>query len=242
MSRPFETEPADPTARLGGRVAALVLLVSALTTACGQFASAHRATLATKPAANQAVTPSPNGENTGPAQPGPGYIVVTVVRKVARTPRINTPTLRGPDPLHLCPVQGRGYFSDDFGAPRFAGGFHHHQGNDMFAELGSSVVAPFDGTAVATPNGLGGNAVTVYGSEGYVYNAHLVSYGRLGPVKAGTVVGYVGNTGDATGGPWHDHFEWHPNVAPNHPWVSPYGFGTINGAVDPFPYLVAVCK
>ena len=176
----------------GGRIAAGVLLVSALATACGQFASAHRAALATKPAANQAVTPSPNGENTGPAQPGPGYIVVTVVRKVARTPRINTPTLRGPDPLHLCPVQGRGYFSDDFGAPRFAGGFHHHQGNDMFAELGAPVVAPFDGTAVVTPNGLGGNAVTVYGSEGYVYNAHLVSYGRLGPVKAGTVIGYVG--------------------------------------------------
>src|SRR5207302_2369154 len=60
MSRPFGTAPADPTARLPGRVAAAVLLVSALATACGQFASAQRSMLATKPSANQSLTPSPN--------------------------------------------------------------------------------------------------------------------------------------------------------------------------------------
>ena len=112
----------------------------------------------------------------------------------------------------------------------------------MFAPLGTPIVAPFDGTAIATPNGLGGNAVTVYGAEGYVYNAHLVSYGKLGAVKVGTVVGYVGNTGDAMGGPYHDHFEWHPTATPSQPWVSPYGFGTIGGAVDPYPYLTAACR
>ena len=232
---------ARPAATGRTRFAAAVV-ACLLAGGCGQVARAHRGALAARPAAGSALDPSPNGENTGPTQPGPGYIVVTVVRKVSGVPRVRTGSFQGPDPLHLCPVQGRGYFSDDFGAPRFSGGFHHHAGNDLFAPQGTPVVAPFDGTAAATPNGLGGNAVTVYGADGYVYNAHLVSYGTLGSVKAGTVVGYVGNTGDAMGGPWHDHFEWHPNVIPPRPWISPYGFGVVGGAIDPYPYLVAVCK
>jgi len=83
--------------------------------------------------------------------------------------------------------------------------------------------------------------VIVYGALGYVYNAHLSRILTLGSVAAGTVVGSVGNTGDARGGPTHDHFEWHPAVIPAHPWRSPYGYSVINGAIDPFPYLNAVC-
>ena len=30
------------------------------------------------------------------------------------------------------------------------------------------------------------------GADGYVYNAHLSAYGKLGEVKAGDVIGYVG--------------------------------------------------
>ena len=101
---------------------------------------------------------------------------------------------------------------------------HIHQGNDMMAGSGQPIVAPFDGIAEASHNWLGGNAVYVRGANGYVYNAHLSAYGKLGAVKAGDVIGYVGSTGDA-GGP-HDHFEWHP------------GNGS---AVDPYPYLMAVC-
>jgi murein DD-endopeptidase MepM/ murein hydrolase activator NlpD len=196
------------------------------------------------PAGSDPASSVPNGENTGPTQPGPGYIVVTVVtkKKAAGVPVVHAGAFGGPDPLRTCPVHGKGYFSDDFGAPRFAGGFHHHQGNDLFAEMGTPIVAPFDGTAVASPNFLGGDGVTVYGDQGYVYNAHLVGYGKLGAVKTGTLIGYVGNTGDAMGGPYHDHFEWHPNVIPNQPWVSPYGFDAVNGAVDPYPYLAAVCR
>jgi murein DD-endopeptidase MepM/ murein hydrolase activator NlpD len=78
--------------------------------------------------------------------------------------------------------------------------------------------------AVASSSEYGGMSVKVYGPLGYVYNAHLSAYGKLGQVKAGAVVGYVGSTGDAQAP--HDHFEWHPGNGP---------------AVDPYPYLMAVC-
>jgi murein DD-endopeptidase MepM/ murein hydrolase activator NlpD len=132
----------------------------------------------------------------------------------------------GPGPLYVCPVDPPRSYSDDWGAPRFAGGFHLHEGNDIFAVEGTPIRAPFDGTAIETSNTLGGIAVGVYGADGYAYNAHLLRLGELGEVTAGTVVGYVGNTGDADATPPHDHFEWHPG----------------NGAaVDPYLYLDAVC-
>jgi hypothetical protein len=49
-------------------------------------------------------------------------------------------------------------------------------------------------------------------------------------VRAGTVVGFVGNTGDAEGTPYHLHFEIHP--------VSLLYLG-YDGAVDPTTYLTA---
>ena len=128
--------------------------------------------------------------------------------------------------FEYCPVAGTPQVADNFGivvdlpdVPE-----HIHQGDDISAPTGTPIVAPFDGVAVATSSDLGGMSVDVMGDAGHVYNAHLSSYGQLGPVTAGTIVGYVGSTGDATGP--HDHFEWHPDNGP---------------AVDPYPYLAAVC-
>jgi peptidoglycan hydrolase CwlO-like protein len=143
--------------------------------------------------------------------------------------------------LLTCPVASPHAYYDDFGAPRYGGGFHHHAGNDIFAPRGTPIRAPFDGIATEDSNGLGGTAVVVTGELGFVYNAHLDSIGQLGAVSMGTVVGYVGDSGDALGGATHDHFEWHPNVIPDHPYKSSYGFTLINGAIDPFPYLNSVC-
>jgi peptidoglycan hydrolase CwlO-like protein len=151
-------------------------------------------------------------------------------------------TNTGPGPFKVCPVGDPHGYSDSFGAPRYAGGYHPHAGNDIMAPGGTPIYAPFDGVASEDANGLGGNAVIVRGAEGWVYNAHLDSYGTLGSVSAGTVIGYVGNTGDAQGGPTHDHFEWHPDVIPPNPYVSSYGYTVIDGsAIDPYPYLNLVC-
>jgi murein DD-endopeptidase MepM/ murein hydrolase activator NlpD len=145
--------------------------------------------------------------------------------------------------LKACPVGSPRAFGDGFGAPRYAGGFHLHAGVDIIAPMGTPIYAPFDGTAAASYNTLGGNAVVVTGAQGYVYNAHLSAYSANsnGPVHAGDVIGYVGNTGDAQGGVTHDHFEWHPNVIPSNWPKSAYGYSVIGTAVNPYPLLVQAC-
>ena len=144
-------------------------------------------------------------------------------------------------PFSVCPVDQPHGYGDDYGAPRYGGGFHPHAGNDIFAPRYTPIRAPFNGTASDASNSLGGLSVYVYGPAGFTYNAHLQAMGTLGSVSAGTIVGYVGNSGDARGTATHDHFEWHPNVIPAHPHVSPYGYSVINGGIDPYPYLNQVC-
>ena len=139
----------------------------------------------------------------------------------------------------VCPVDQPRAVYDGFGAPRFAGGYHPHAGNDIIAPQGTPIRATFDGYAQAGSNTLGGYSVNVYGDLGYTYNAHLMQPGVTGQVSAGQVVGYVGATGD-TSTP-HDHFEWHPNVIPSDWPVSPYGYSVIGSAVNPFPLLAQVC-
>jgi peptidoglycan hydrolase CwlO-like protein len=143
----------------------------------------------------------------------------------------------------VCPVDQPRAVYDGFGAPRYSGGYHPHAGNDIVAPMGTAIRAPFAGTARSSYNTLGGSAVYVYGALGYVYNAHLSSYSSNsnGPVAAGDVIGYVGDSGDALGGVPHDHFEWHPNVIPSNWPRSPYGYTVIGGALNPYPLLSQVC-
>jgi len=135
---------------------------------------------------------------------------------------------QGPESVFLfCPVDPPRHYIDDFGQPRYFGGFHRHQGIDIFAPQGTPIRAPFDGEATNSVSPAGGLQVFVHGKLGFVFNAHLTRIGRMGKVKAGTVVGYVGNTGDAQGGSTHDHFEWHPGEGP---------------AVDSFKLLNTACS
>ncbi len=100
----------------------------------------------------------------------------------------------------------------DFGDPR-DGGARSHEGQDIIAARGAFVVSPTD--AVVTRTGKGGSAgVYVYtanpGGESFRY-MHLDAIAdgvKSGTVlKAGDLIGYVGNTGNASGGTPHLHFE-----------------------------------
>jgi peptidoglycan hydrolase CwlO-like protein len=145
--------------------------------------------------------------------------------------------------LQHCPVGQPLAFGNGFGAPRYAGGYHLHAGVDILAPYGTEIYATFDGYATENPNGLGGLAVEVHGAAGYTYNAHLSAYSdhSTGTVHAGDVIGYVGDSGDAQGGPPHDHFEFHPNSFPSGWPSSYYGYTVIGSALNPYPLLVDAC-
>lgn len=125
----------------------------------------------------------------------------------------------------ICPVQGPHAFSNDYGQPRPGG--RHHQGNDILAPRGTPIVANVAGTMRPHTSSLGGLSYYLTGADGNsYYGAHLEGYAATGNVSAGTVIGYVGNSGDARGGPTHLHFEIHPG----------------GGApINPYPTLVRYC-
>ena len=143
----------------------------------------------------------------------------------------------------FCPVEQPRAYGDGFGAPRYAGGYHLHAGVDILAPIGTAIYATFDGYATQNPNGLGGLAVEVHGAPGYTYNAHLSAYSEhsTGTVHAGDIIGYVGDSGDALGGPPHDHFEFHPNSFPSSWPASYYGYTVIGTALNPYPLVVDAC-
>lgn len=125
------------------------------------------------------------------------------------------------------PVGGLASYSHDWWFPRFGPGWRLHEGTDIFAAHGTPVRAPVDGSVKITNGGLGGLSVYVVQPDGtYWYLTHLaaIADGLVNgtKVKTGQVVGFVGSTGNAAGGPPHLHFEVHP------------GGG---GPIDPKPIL-----
>ena len=127
-------------------------------------------------------------------------------------------------PLVRCPVRGA-HFMNDWGFPRSDTGFH--QGNDLMAPRGTPIVASVSGTVTQGVGSIGGRFFRLTAKDGTVYyGAHMSKFGKAGRVRAGDVIGYVGNTGDAAGGATHLHFEIHP------------AGGT---AVNPYMYLVRAC-
>jgi murein DD-endopeptidase MepM/ murein hydrolase activator NlpD len=131
------------------------------------------------------------------------------------------------------PVDDPHSFGNSFGAPRMVGTQyqHSHQGTDILAPPGTRLFACERGFITRMgADVLGGIKIWVKGESGtYYYYAHLTGYaegmteGKV--VEAGDVIGFVGTTGNARGGPAHLHYEIHPDGGP---------------AVNPYPLLKVV--
>ena len=133
-----------------------------------------------------------------------------------------------PAPVTLSmPVEGvrPASLRDTWHAPRDGGG-RRHEGLDIFAPRGRPVRSATEGIVLQVgTNPLGGQVVWVMGPGAQRhYYAHLDRFAgvRAGQrVEAGTVLGYVGTTGNARGTPPHLH----------------YGIYTAGGAISPYPLL-----
>ncbi len=126
----------------------------------------------------------------------------------------------------VCPVAGPVSFVDSWGDSRSGG--RGHQGTDMMADYGTPTVAPVGGTVEHRGSSLGGLSWYLHGDDGNTYyGTHLSGYENEGAgwVAAGTVIGYVGDSGNAAGTP-HLHFELQP------------GGGS---AVNSYPLVAAAC-
>ena len=135
---------------------------------------------------------------------------------------------------YVFPVVGMSGYGDSYGAFRadVRGKWHH--GDDIFAPLGAPVVAVASGTINRVGwHKLGGWRLWVRDTAAdEFYYAHLSGYApgvfHSKHVRAGDVLGFVGNTGDAFTGASHLHFEVHPHQLLRLKY---------DGAVDPTTYL-----
>jgi murein DD-endopeptidase MepM/ murein hydrolase activator NlpD len=163
-------------------------------------------------ARRQAVAPASVVAALPPASASPGSLLVPVL---------------GVSPAAL---------SDNFGNPR--GGGRTHGALDIMAPRGTPVIACVDGTIRKLFTSAAGG-LTVYefdaAEEKVYYYAHLDRYAdnlREGmPVKAGTVIGYVGTTGNAAPDAPHLHFAIEVLTAEKRWWQ-----GT---PINPYPLLAA---
>jgi murein DD-endopeptidase MepM/ murein hydrolase activator NlpD len=141
---------------------------------------------------------------------------------------------QGPDPAqiqflhHEFPVRGPHYFGES--GARFGGG-RGHQGQDVFAACGTPLVAARGGVVKFKQyHGAAGHYVVIDAERtaiDYAY-MHLISRALVKEgerVRTGQLIGYVGETGRATG--CHLHFEM---------WTGP-GWYDGGSAFDPLPSL-----
>ena len=146
--------------------------------------------------------------------------------------RMSAPKAPDPSSVRLAafPVEGPCYYGDSWGFRR--GGGRVHLGVDIMAAKGKRLYAVANGTITKIytdyPGALAGNGVRLTMADGtYFFYAHMTAVAdgiKVGTkVKAGQVLGTIGNTGNS--GANHLHFEVHPKGG---------------SAVNPYPLVKAV--
>ncbi len=116
-----------------------------------------------------------------------------------------------PDASIVMPVEGVRVrnVADTWGAPRGAG--RSHEGQDIFAPRGTPIYSATDAYVyrIGTSN-LGGNIVFTVGAGGRrYYYAHLEDWADIEEgqwIDSNTVIGFIGNSGNAITTPPHLHF------------------------------------
>jgi peptidoglycan LD-endopeptidase LytH len=186
-----------------------------------------------RPAPQPPTTAAPTTTTTAPPPPPP---TTTTVPPTTTTTAPPPPPPPEPEPEPepevattsgggiVCPVAGPVDFIDSWGAARSGG--RSHKGTDMMAATGTPTVAPVSGTVEHRSSSLGGLSWYVHSDDGTTYyGTHLSGYENQGAgwVEAGTVIGYVGQSGNA-GSP-HLHFEIQPGGEP----------------INPYPTVAAAC-
>lgn len=208
---PSRSRRAPLVRALGGVAAATALAVTTL----GGATSADAADLPRPPA------------GTGIALAASDRLVPAAAAAVARLGVLTADLVADSTPLPpsvYCPAPGA-EFIDSWGFSRSGG--RRHQGVDMMAPHGTPVLAPVSGVVRHSVNDLGGLSFYLVDPAGNeYYGAHLQSLGPDGLVAAGTVLGTVGSSGNASASGPHLHFEVHPA-----------GVGTVN----PYPFVEAWC-
>ena len=127
-------------------------------------------------------------------------------------------------PDWVCPAGARTKFRDSW-LERRSGG-REHEGVDLVGLRHDPILAPVDGVVIRRWDTLGGRSFDLVAANGdYYFGTHLSRFGADGEVRAGDVIGYMGDDGNAKG--VHLHFEYHP--------------GGKHNPVNPYPIVDAHC-
>jgi murein DD-endopeptidase MepM/ murein hydrolase activator NlpD len=174
------------------------------------------------------------GVTNGQVQPEGRYAFRAVIHRDGVTATSAASDDTGRDAFdfygHFFPVRGAhnyGGASARFGAPRSG---HSHQGQDVLAACGTTLVAAQGGTVkYSAYQSAAGYYLVVHGMDGtdnaYMHLAQPSPFSEGDTVYTGQQIGVVGDTGDATA--CHLHFEI---------WTAP-GWYSGGHVIDPLPAL-----
>ncbi len=146
-------------------------------------------------------------------------VIATLIALCVVAPAAGARSAQRSAPFTIFPVLGGASYVDDFGDSRGQGS---HEGNDLMAPCGTEALAVVDGRIDVSYGSRSGWMITLYGARNWYRYIHMQGPNkrRVLPkglrdgarVKEGQVIGYVGNTGDASYAPCHLHFELHTNA------------------------------